>query len=83
MNLGSTAKESKRSKKKKSTGETPDDAGSKVSNVFIEKAESATGAVEADLRRSEDSVVTINRQAKPQEEEQVGVVYDRGWVGSS
>ena len=69
------AKESKRKHgKKKSSGETPTGGDPKEGThggVSIEKVESA--AVEEDLRRSEDSVVVINRQAEQEEDEQVCV----------
>ncbi len=54
--------------------ETPDGerskGGSSLGRGMIGKAESA--AMEEDLRRSEDSVVIINRQAELEDEDQVG-----------
>lgn len=37
-------------------------------------------AIEEDLRRSEDSVVVINRQEEAEEKQQVGVAWS-GWAG--
>lgn len=84
--LNIVSKESKRSNqikqaKKKSPGESVEGVSSKVSTpgegVTAGEEGGKEGKIKEDLRRVEDSLAVINRQAEQEEEEQVGVALSR------